>query len=370
MERAKTIFCQGNDKSAVLESAVRQIGGDEKPLLIIFFSDLENFSYYAVELKKAYPSAVTAGSTTYTVFSSEGYSHQGLSVLAVYSGIECTCGMLHEIARHPLKYADSIRGAFDGLSSAENTCCLAFTTAFSKGEELVLDTFKSVLADTGVSVFGVSSGSEQHGILTFVSLDGEVFENASVFVFIRNLNGRIAVCKENIFRLTDTFVTATDVYPAERIVYEYDGEPAANVIAEKLGVAVSALPGILPLHPMGRLVGNDVYISDSDTIGADGEISYFSRIYNFTKLALLEVDDIDRVWGETKSAVYSKISSPSFSIAVNCVSRTRYFESINRFDDFVRCLNTNYGCFIGVAGYGEQLDFVHLNQTMILACFE
>lgn len=370
MERAKNVFCQGNDRVAVLESAVQQIAGDEKPQLIIFFSDLENFSYYATGLKKAYPSALTAGSTTYNIFSSEGHAHQGLSVLAVYSGIECTCGVLHEISRHPMKYADSIRSAFDSLSSAENTCCLAFTTAFSKGEELVLDTFKSVLADTGVSVFGVSAGSEQHGLLTFVSLNGEVFENSSVFVFIRNLNGKIAVCKENIFRPTDMFVTATDVYPEERIVYEYDGEPAANVIAEKLGVSVSALPGILPLHPMGRLVGNDVYISDSDTIGSEGEISYFSQIYNFTKLALLEVDDIDRVWSETKAAVNRQISSPSFSIAVNCISRTKYFESINRFDDFVRCLNTNYGCFVGVTGYGEQLDFVHLNQTMVLACFE
>ena len=371
MERSKNVFCKGREKSGVFNSVKSQIdSGGTCPQLIIFFSDIENFSYYAAELKKAYPSAVTIGSTTYTVFSSAGYAHEGLSVMAVYSGISCTCGILQEIARHPLKYAENVRTAFNALGKPENTCCLEFTTAFSKGEELVLDTFKSVLENTGVSVFGGSAGSNLPGILTFVSLNGEVFEDASVFVFIHNENGRIAVYRENIFRPTASYVTATDVYPEERIVYEYDGEPAAKVIAEKLGVSDSKLQEVISLHPMGRLSGADVYISDCDTINPDGSISYFSRIYNFAKLALLEVDDIDRVWSETKSVLSSQIPFPSFTLAVNSASRTKYFESINRFDDFVRVLSSNFGSFAGVSGYGEQLDFVHLNQTLILACFE
>ena len=90
----------------------------------------------------------------------------------------------------------------------------------------------------------------------------------------------------------------------------------------------------------------------------------------FSFLLILEVDDIDRVWSETKSVLSSQIPFPSFTLAVNCASRTKYFENINRFDDFVRVLSSNFGSFAGVSGYGEQLDFVHLNQTLILACFE
>ena len=170
MERSKNVFCKGREKSGVFNSVKSQIdSGETCPQLIIFFSDIENFSYYAAELKKAYPSAVTIGSTTYTVFSSAGYAHEGLSVMAVYSRISCTCGILLEIASHPLKYAENVRTAFNALGKPENTCCLEFTTAFSKGEELVLDTFKSVLENTGVSVFGGSAGSNLPGKLTFVA---------------------------------------------------------------------------------------------------------------------------------------------------------------------------------------------------------
>jgi hypothetical protein len=45
------------------------------------------------------------------------------------------------------------------------------------------------------------------------------------------------------------------------------------------------------------------------------------------------------------------------------------FESENCFGEFVNQLRS-YEHFIGVSGYGEQLDFIHLNQTMVLLVFE
>ena len=45
------------------------------------------------------------------------------------------------------------------------------------------------------------------------------------------------------------------------------------------------------------------------------------------------------------------------------------FESENCFSEFVNELR-KYGRFIGVSGCGEQLDYIHLNQTMVLLVFE
>ena len=47
----------------------------------------------------------------------------------------------------------------------------------------------------------------------------------------------------------------------------------------------------------------------------------------------------------------------------------KLFEKQNSFGEFVNMLR-NYGNFIGISGYGEQLNFIHLNQTMILLVFE
>ena len=122
-------------------------------------------------------------------------------------------------------------------------------------------------------------------------------------------------------------------------------------------------------HPMGRLVDGDIYITSADQIFEDGSISYFSRIYNHTKMVLLEPDDMYRVWRETSQRVTDFIPKPSFSFAVNCFLRTMLFENENCFGEFVNELR-KYGKFTGLSGYGEQLDYIHLNQTMVLLVFE
>lgn len=371
MERVRSVFCVGCEKNEVFSNICEQIDGvTVLPSIIIFFSDVYNFKYYSEELKKRYTDANIIGSTSYINFCSNGCSSNGLSAMVIYSGIECSCGVLNKIDRYPLKYIDNIYKALDSIDSKKNTCCLEFTTAFSNGEELVQDTFKIALKDKNIPVFGGSAGASLSSINTFVSLNGIVYENATVFIFLHNLNGKIFLYRENIFKPIGKSLVATDVDPEERVVYGYNDRCAADVLAEKLEVPVSSLQDILMKHPVGRVIGNDIYISESGNINKDGSIKYFSRIYNLSKLELLEADDIDKVWKNTCKKVKSVIPTASFSISINCLSRTRLFESQKRFDDFVLFLKDNYGCFIGLSGYGEQLDFVHLNQTMIIACFE
>ena len=86
-------------------------------------------------------------------------------------------------------------------------------------------------------------------------------------------------------------------------------------------------------------------------------------------MLLLETDDVKRVWNETVQRVKNDFQNPSFTISINCLSRSRLFEKNNTFGEFVNMLR-NYGKFAGISGYGEQLHYVHLNQTMVLLVFE
>ena len=49
---------------------------------------------------------------------------------------------------------------------------------------------------------------------------------------------------------------------------------------------------------------------------------------------------------------------------------TKYFEEMNLFEEFTKVLKTNYGDYIGIAGFGEQMNFMQLNQTFIILIFE
>lgn len=339
------------------------------PKVIIFFSDLDMLWFFSARLKENYPDAIVIGSSTYVNFSSEGYSHCGACVMAINDGVEVSAGLLFDIERHPAMYKLHIKEALSKLSSYENTCCIEFMTAFGKGEELVLDTFEEMLEGTGIQVAGSSAGAAPERTETYVALNGDIFKNTCAFVFIHNLTGRVGIYRENMFRPTSHKLVATYADCEERLVFEYNERPAAIVLAEALGISVKELPEVLYMHPMGRIAGDEIYITEAEKVYEDGSISYFSRIYNQTKILLLEADDVRRVWKETEQRVLEDIKKPSFTIAVNCLARSKYFENEGCFGEFVNALRS-YGKFIGVSGYGEQMNFIHLNQTMVLLVFE
>lgn len=360
--------------SSVNEEAYREIQTqldvqNINPILLIITAEVDMLWFFAQKLQEKYPETIVVGSTTYINYSSEGYSHCGASVMAINSGIEVSAGIIFDVDRHPSMYKAHIQQALDKLSSRENTCCLEFVTSFGKGEELVLDTFEEVLAGTGIRVAGASAGSPTDRRESFVSLGKDLYKQSCVFVFIHNLEGKIGFFRENVYRPTSHKFTATYVDCEERLVLEYDDKPAAQILSKTLGVTEDELGPQLFQHPMGRLVDGDIYITSADQLFEDGSISYFSRIYNHTKMLLLEPDDLERVWRETAQRVSSEIPKPSFSVSINCFLRTQLFESQNCFGEFVNGLR-NYGRFIGISGYGEQLDFIHLNQTMVLLVFE
>ena len=340
-----------------------------KPVLLIVTSEVDMLWFFASKLQEHYPDAIVIGSTTYINYSSEGYSHCGASVMALNSGVEVSAGIIFDVDRHPSMYKAHIQQALDKLSSRENTCCLEFVTSFGKGEELVLDTFEEVLEGTGIRVAGGSAGSPSDRRESFVSLGKDLFKQSCVFVFIHNLEGKIGFFRENVYRPTKNKFTATYADCEERLVLEFNGSPAAEVLAKALDVPLENLGENLFQHPMGRIVDGDICITSADQLFDDGSISYFSRIYNQTKVLLLEPDDLHRVWKETAQRVSDVIQKPSFSISINCFLRTMLFENENCFGEFVNELR-RYGRFIGVSGYGEQLDFIHLNQTMVLLVFE
>ena len=360
--------------SSVNEEAYSEIQNqldvhETSPKLLIVFSETNMLWFFAQKLQNRYPEALIIGASTYINYNSEGYSHCGASVMAINSGVEVAGGLLFDIDRHPAMYKAHIKNALDKLSSYENTCCFEVMTAFGKGEELVLDTFEEVLDGTGIKIAGGSAGCALEQKETIVAFGRDIYKNTCAFVFIHNLEGKINFYRENIFKPTSFRFAATQADCEERTVMEYDGEPAAIILSRVLHVPVKDLRKALELHPMGRIADGEINITEADEVFEDGSISYFATIYNHTKMLLLEADDVKRVWHETVQRVNNDFEKKSFTIIVNCLSRSRLFEKENNFGEFVNVLR-NYGKFTGLSGYGEQLNFIHLNQTMILLVFE
>lgn len=363
-------FSNSQDSIKAFDEVRNQIDSKGNPCLIIFSAPVEGFAYFTGEFKKAYPAATIVGVTTVVCFCNLGYVEGGLSTLAVFDGIEYSSGVILETTRYPMRYASKIDDAVKKLSDTENTVCIEFSTAQGKCEELIQDTYRNALEHRGIQVAGGTAGGPAISSKTYVSLDGIVYGEASVFVLIKNLGGRIITYKENIYKPTKHHFMATDVDCDERTVYEYDDRPAAETLALMLGVDVAHLKEALFLKPVGRITGKDLYITDVDKIMPDGSISYFARIYNRTRLVLMEMADIEKVWNETAANIQYEIEKPSMTVAINCYGRTKYFMNTGRFEAFNDKLTCEYGNFVGVSGFGEQINYEHFNKALVLAVFE
>lgn len=343
---------------------------DTSPVLILFFSDINNFTIYTEKFHELYPDTEIIGSTTYVSLSSKGHDKTALSVLSVTDGIECTGGVITEVTRYPAKQEKVIRDCVSRFVTTENCCAFEITNAFCSSEEIVQDTFRFALEKLNIPVFGGSAGNAGNSTNSFVSYNGSIYTEACVFVLIHNLHGAIKIFRENLFQPTNKFFDVTDVDCEERTVYEFDGKPAANVIAKALGVTVDKLPSLLSSHPLGRMTDGEIYITEHNQVKEDGSLSYFARIYNHTKVALLVPDDPKKVLSSTIDTIKAEVKDFRFMIVVNCLSRSKLFEENMLMNYFTERLKDELGEYIGFSGYGEQTDYEHLNQTMLIAVFE
>ena len=362
-------FSAFEDLGASVAEACSAFAGAQ-PKLMLFYSDKARFAECAKLLAAKFPECPTAGCSSYNSLSAEGASQTGLRVVAFMDGISCGAGVISHITHNPIKYTDQLAEAAKSLGSLTNTICLLYTPGMKRCEELVLDAVAQRLRERRVPVFGGSASMADGENGSLVALNGAVYEDSSVFVLLRNDVGKIRLYRENIFKPTRYVFTVTDADVPSRIIYSLDNKPIADVLANALGVQKKNLPPQLPDHPLGRIVGDNVYITESLGITADGGISFYARAFNQTRIALLEPDNYRRVFSETMQKVRADTPNPSFSLVVNCVSRGKLYKRNGFFNEFVEGLAKGLGNYAGFCALGEQLGYAHFNQTLLIAVFE
>ena len=357
---------KSDSKQAVTEAAA----GLNKPKLVLFFSGVDRFEDYTREMKLAFPDSIVMGATTFVGLCKEGAYKDTLMVLGIEEGIECYGDVLEEVDKYPLKYVDRVEACVGKFDNYANTVCLEFSAALISSEELILSTLNSVLMKKKIPLFGGSAGDRGMAEKTIISFNGAILDKACAFVIIKNLNGGIKFYRENIYKPTDHYFTSTKVDVRNRIVYEYDYKPAAEVMAKALNTDVSHLGKYLDSYPLGRIIGNDMYITANQMVTKQNGMAYHARVYNNSKMVLLEPDDYKEVIKRTEKQIKEEIPKPSLAIMVHCLARSILFEKDGYLNDFAKQMGLTLGNYIGFAGYGEQLNQQHFNQTMVIAVFE
>jgi hypothetical protein len=357
----------GNPEQCVNEATSRF----RNPKLIVFFSPVESFDAYTTLIHSKFPDCTCMGLSSIAMFCKDGADKKGLKVIAIESGIVCEADVLENVDKYPIKYVERVKRCVDKVGVTKNTICLEFTTAFLCAEESVLSTLNSILLEKNIQVFGGTAGNAADTTITKVSLNGKVYEKSTVFAIIHNESGAVRIFRENIYEpLTGNVLTATKVDTATRTVYEFDHQPAATVFARELGVPENQISKYFDTSPMGRVVGDDMFITANCALADRHGITYHARLYENAKVMVLKPSNYRDITAKTMSKIRSEIPRPSLSILCHCLARTLLFDGEGYLQEYARNMSDVLGDYIGFSGYGEQAGEHHFNQTMIAAVFE
>ena len=174
-------------------------------------------------------------------------------------------------------------------------------------------------------------------------------------------------CPIKVFK-TDHLVPAekrmvvTGADPARRIVHEINAEPAAREYARVLGKDPEQLTSFtFAAHPVVVRIGDQHLVRAIQRVADNGDLVFFSAIDEGVVLTLAEpenmVTHLTREMGNL-----AQPEQPEIVLACDCLLRRLEAQQKQQTGDISRILSRNR--VIGFSTYGEQINSMHVNQTL------
>lgn len=243
----------------------------------------------------------------------------------------------------------------------KNLLAFVLNDGLSADEERIQSLLGSILP-VGTPIVGGSSGDGFDFKDTYCCIDSEVFKGAVVILIGTDL--KYYIHKENIYTATSKYAVVTKA--KDRTIYELDGKIAKNRYAELLGVDTSKVADNFFNHPLGRYHDGEIMISSPQCVNKDGSINLYLASLPSTALWILEPKDYKQEIINTTNEILKR-GTPIVTLTVNCILRRILFEqenSVKYINQYLSKINA-----FGFTSYGEQLNDLHINQTMVTLSF-
>lgn len=350
----------GTSDTANVKEAVN---GLTDPKLLIFFCCKETFQEAAKQLNEMYPNIPTIGCAGMSYYGMKRLE-KGMAVIGFLEQITITANILEKASIMPLKYIQRVIDCVQEIKAEErNTICIDFCTG---NDTCIVSTLNMVLQENHISLIGGTADE-------YVSFNGVIYKDACVFALIKNNTGKIKAYRENIYKRMEReksqqfVVTKTD--PKEKIIYELNGKPAAEVYQRALQIPDEKVAVQTFQNPLGRQIGTDVYIMSIQELVTPGALRCYKQANAMDVLTILELDDYKQVVQQTISHITDDFSHISMILSVNCLFRYLLFQEQSFLTEYLQMMNLSNN-HIGLVGLGEHYNTQHANQTMSCVVFE
>ena len=366
-----------------LELALKDVFGqlkrspDSCTAVIFFASVCYDFPELAKRIHEHFPKCPVIGTSTSGEISTTGFLKQSLVVTTITDASTRVSGVIiDDTDKFPIVYKSKIEeaarkvGIALGQNGANRDCfALTFINGLGNSEESTLALHNAVIGDRDFVIAGGSAGDDLKFNQTYVSYNGEVVSRGAAVLFIKTQK-RFVIKSENIFAPSGKRLRISDVDIESRTIKTINGQSPRKMYARTLGITEAEAENAALQHPMGRAYGDDVFISSIANFNRDGSIGMYCRVLPNSELELMNPLDPIEIAEKTGAAFTKEISRPGCVLLVNCILRTIGFEQQHLTSRVAEVWKKYFPFFCGFSSYGEQMDRLNFNQTLLAIVIE
>lgn len=348
----------GISRTGNLDEAVR--GLQNPGFIMMIVSDKSIFADRVRQMEQKFPGVPCIGCVGQSYGGTEVIEN-GIMVSAFTGQVRAVADVFTEVSKAPVYRIRQFQKNVSSIQPGhEDTVLIDFC---SGNDECVLTTMHSVLGDKKIPVTG---GTAWEGL---VSCNGIVYEDACAYAIVKNQSGKIKVYKENIYSKTEMKHIVTKADPSTYKICELDGKPAGAVYREELGISRDKVAKQTFANPLGRCIGDEVYIISIKEDEPDDSLVCFRKTNPKDVITILKGADHEAILNQTIASMKQDFSHISGIFSVNCIFRYYYFQQINFVDEYFKKM-ASLGSHAGMIGQGEHFNSQHTNQTMTCVVFE
>lgn len=341
--------------------------------IVAFFSADYDAGALAGALGQAFPQVTVSGCSTAGGIGPDGLMESGVLLIAFpREGFRIHTGVIEDVGSFGVERASEIvRGlkAQVGLNSegplSERVFGVMLVDGLSNAEEPLLAAVHWACGD--MQLIGGSAGDGLSFCGTSLIHGGRLLDRAAILMMIES-DFPFRIFKTSNFEPTDIKLVVTAADTATRTVHELNAEPAAREYASAIGLMLDELgPFSFASYPLVVKVGGDYYCRSIRNMNPDGSLSFFCAIDEGLVFTVARPEDMLSATARTLADVDRSLGGVDIVLGFDCVLRR--LDAQNRqirrkMEDLYR----GYGV-VGFHTYGEQLNAMHLNQTLTGVAF-
>lgn len=355
---------KSSDVKTALQEAMKEL---QSPKAIVFMTSYDKIQETAFEIQKKYPQAQSIG-TSGTMFAQGEIYENGLVIMAFEKECDAVAGVMKELSGAPIKYVGDVENNVKKIAPGmDNTVCMEFCTGF---EEKFVTTMNAGFGKNNIGLIGGTVFGYPAGVTGKVACNGQIYENAACYILIKNLNGKAKIYKQNIYGADNKNAhIVTKVNHENKELTELDYRPAADVYSQEFNLPKDKIIDNVLVNPMGRTIGDEVYISSMHTLKPNGALLNYKRLNRNDTVYFLNLLDYQKIMDDTIQEIEHDFRKVSAFISVDCIYRYMLMQKDNTLLTYLKKMSS-VGPSIGIVCGGEQFKEQHVNQTMVCVVFE